>query len=72
MFSVGADKMILLQTDLNLAASEIISTYVYKTGVVGMQYGFSAAVGLFQNVINLIMLISVNKLSKKLSGSSII
>ena len=72
MFSVGADKMLLLQTDLNISASEIISTYVYKTGVVGMQYGFSAAVGLFQNIINLIMLLSVNKLSKKLSGSSVI
>jgi len=39
MFAVGADKMILLQTDLNLSCSEIISTYVYKTGVEGSQYG---------------------------------
>jgi len=72
MFAVGADKMLLLQTDLNLSASEIISTYVYKTGFTGMQYGFSTAVGLFQNLINLTMLFIVNFISKKASGSSVV
>lgn len=71
MFSVGADKMLLLQTDLNLTASEIISTYVYKTGFASAQYGFSTAVGLFQNVVNLIMLGLVNWVSKKISDISI-
>ncbi len=72
MFAVGADKMILLQTDLNLSCSEIISTYVYKTGVEGAQYGFSTAVNLFQSVISVVMLLSINKLSKKLTGIQVI
>lgn len=72
MFSLGADKMILMQTPLNLESSEIISTYVYKAGFADLQYGFSTAVGLFQNIINLIMLVTVNKISKKLSGTAIV
>jgi putative aldouronate transport system permease protein len=70
MFGVGADKMLLLQTNLNLSASEIISTYVYKTGYINAQYGFSTAVGIFQNVINLVLLLFVNYTSKKLSDIS--
>ena len=72
VFALGADKMILLQTDLNISASEIISTYVYKTGVMSSQYGFSSAVGLFQNVINIIMLLLVNWISKKLLDNSLV
>lgn len=72
LFAMGADKMLLLQTDLNLSASEIISTYVYKTGVMQTQYGFSAAVGLFQNVINVTLLLIVNWICKKKLDTSII
>ena len=72
MFTIGADKMLLLQTDLNLASSEIISTYVYKVGFISTQYGFSSAVGLFQNVINLILLLLVNWVAKKLTDVSIL
>ena len=71
LFAMGADKMLLLQTDMNLEASEVIATYVYKTGFGSAQYGFSTAVGLFQNIINLIMLFLVNKVSKKLTDISI-
>ena len=71
-FAVGADKMLLLQTDLNISASEIISTYVYKTGINGGQYGFSTAVGLFQNLINIALLLTVNKISKKLTDITIL
>lgn len=72
LFAMGADKMLLLQTDLNLSASEIISTYVYKVGIVQTQYGFSAAVGLFQNVINVTLLLTVNWICKKKLDTSII
>lgn len=72
LFSVGAEKMLLMQTDLNLNASEIISTYVYKSGMTNAQYGFSTAVGLFQNIVNLIMMISVNAISRKVSDTSVI
>lgn len=72
LFSIGAEKMLLLQTDLNLGASEIISTYVYKAGMTNAQYGFSTAVGLFQNIINLVMMFTVNAISKKVSDTSVI
>ena len=72
LFAMGADKMLLLQTSLNLSASEIISTYVYKTGIMQTQYGFSAAVGLFQNVINVTLLLVVNWICKKKLDTSII
>lgn len=72
MFAIGADKMLLLQTDLNIKRSEIISTYIYKAGIQNSQYGFSTAVGLFQSVINLFMVILVNKVSKKTTGVNVI
>lgn len=72
LFGIGADKMLLLQTDLNISASEIISTYVYKTGFGGAQYGFSTAVGLFQNMVNVILLLIVNYISRKSTDISIL
>ena len=72
MFSASVDKSLLLQTDLNLANSEIIATYVYKAGVMGSQYGFATAMGVFQNVVNLMMLFLVNFIAKKLTDISVI
>lgn len=71
ILSVSVDKVLLMQTDLNISASEVIGTYVYKAGIRGAQYGFASAVGLFNNCINLIMLLLVNWLSKRVSGTSI-
>lgn len=71
-FNVGVDQALLLQTDLNLRSSEVISTYVYKTGVSSMQYGFSTAVGLFQTLVNFILMLTVNMISKKTTDMSII
>lgn len=67
----STQKVLLMQNPLNLSASEIIGTYVYKSGVLNQQYGYSAAVGLFQSVVNVIMLVTVNKISQKLSDSSL-
>lgn len=72
VMSVGFEKIYLLQNTLNLSTSEIISTYVYKMGLVSNQYSLSAAIGLFNNVINLILLLLVNWLSKKLSDTSLV
>lgn len=69
--SVGFDKAYLLQNTLNIDASEIISTYVYKVGLLQTQYSYSAAIGLFNNVINLILLVSVNRIAKKLKQTSL-
>ncbi len=71
IMSVGFEKVYLLQNDLNYKASETISTYVYKIGLLDGDYSFSTAVGLFNNVINIILLVSVNKLSKHLLGESL-
>ena len=67
IMSVGFEKAYALQTDLNLASSEIISTYVYKKGLLDGDYSFSTAVGLFNTVINVILLVSVNKIVAKMN-----
>lgn len=72
VMSVGFEKVYLLQNTLNSSSSEILSTYVYKMGLVSSQYSLSAAIGLFNNVINLILLITVNMISKKLSDTSLV
>ena len=63
----GFEKAYALQTDLNLNASEIISTYVYKKGLLDGDYGFSTAVGLFNTVINVVLLVSMNAIVKKMN-----
>lgn len=72
VMSVGFEKIYLLQNTLNSSTSEIISTYVYKRGLVSNQYSLSSAIGLFNNVINLVLLLLVNYTSKKLSDTSLI
>jgi putative aldouronate transport system permease protein len=69
--NLGFEKVYLMQNNLNMAASEIISTYVYKIGLLNSQYSYSAAVNLFNTVINLVLLLSVNQITKKLSNSSL-
>lgn len=72
VMSVGFEKIYLLQNTLNSSTSEIISTYVYKMGLISNQYSLSAAIGLFNNVINLVLLLLVNQISKKLNDTSLI
>lgn len=72
VMSVGFEKIYLLQNTLNSSTSEIISTYVYKMGLISNQYSLSSAIGLFNNVINLALLLLVNQISKKLSDTSLI
>jgi len=72
VMSVGFEKVYLLQNNLNLATSEIISTYVYKMGLVSSQYSLSSAIGLFNNVINLVLLVLVNYISSKMSNTSLV
>ena len=72
LMNVGFEKAYLLQTKLNKATSEIIATYVYEQGMLKAQYSFSTAVGLFNTVVNIVLLIIVNQISKKLSDVSFI
>ena len=67
VMSIGFEKAYALQTDMNLPASEILSTYVYRIGLLNGDYGYSTAVGLFNSVVNVILLIFVNWVVKKLN-----
>lgn len=71
VMSVGFEKAYLMQNALNLSKAEIISTYVYKIGLLDAQYSFSAAVGLFNSGINFILLLTVNRLSKALGQGGV-
>jgi putative aldouronate transport system permease protein len=67
IMSIGFEKAYALQSDMNLASSEIIATYVYKKGLLNGDYSYSTAVGLFNTIINVILLIAVNKVVEKLN-----
>ncbi|PYI50782.1 ABC transporter permease [Paenibacillus flagellatus] len=69
--SVGFEKIYLMQNPLNLASSEVIQTYVYKTGLLGAQYSYSAAVGLFNSLVNFVLLLAFNRLAKSLKQASL-
>lgn len=71
ILSVGFEKAYLLQNNLNLTVSEIISTYVYKVGLINNDISYSTAIGLFNTLINLVLLVIVNKVADKLSGNSL-
>ncbi|MQR94454.1 ABC transporter permease [Fictibacillus phosphorivorans] len=71
IMNIGFEKAYLMQTDLNKSASAIIPTYVYEIGLQRAQYSFAAAIGLFNSVINLIMLLLVNRIVRKLGGNSL-
>lgn len=71
VLTIGYEKVLLMQNDLNMATSDIISTYVYRMGLASMQYSFSTAVGIFQSVVSLILLLIVNKISDKFSETSL-
>ena len=71
ILSVGFEKAFLLQNNLNASVSEIISTYVYKVGLINNDMSYSSAIGLFNTIVNMVMLIIVNTISDKLSGNSL-
>lgn len=67
----GAQKAFLMQTGTTAASQEIIATYVYKVGLIQNQFSYSSAIGLFNNVINIILLVTVNTVSRRLSENSL-
>lgn len=69
--NIGMDKIFLMQNDLNTSVSEVISTFVYKIGVVNANFGFSTAAGLFQSLVSFILLVIVNKICKTLTETSL-
>lgn len=71
IMSIGFEKIYLLQNPLNTTTSEIISTYVYKIGLLNANYSFATAVGLFNSVVNLVLLVTINFIAKRLSNNSL-
>lgn len=67
LMNVGFEKVFLLQTDLNKATSDVIAVYVYQQGIENAKYSYSTAVGLFNTIVNIILLIVVNKITSKIS-----
>jgi putative aldouronate transport system permease protein len=68
--SIGFEKIYLMQNDLNLEASDVIQTFVYRSGLLKAEYGFAAAIGLFNNLINFFLLVIFNQLTRK-TGTSL-
>lgn len=71
IMTVSTEKGILMRNDLNMAVSETVGTFVYNRGLLGGDFGYAAAVGLFLNVVELILLLTVNKISQKVSETSL-
>ena len=69
--SVGYEKILLMQNNLNMSTSDVISTYVYRIGLVQAQYSLSTAVNLFNSVVNLIIITTVNAIAKRVGDTSL-
>jgi putative aldouronate transport system permease protein len=71
LMEVGFEKAFLMQNPMNVAAAEVINTYVYKAGLLQAQFGFATAIGLFNALLNFAFLLFANYLSKRYSESSL-
>lgn len=71
LMSVGFEKIYLMQNPINLSQSEILATYVYKMGLLNANFSFATAIGLFNSIINLILLVAVNAIAKRISGNAL-
>jgi len=71
LLSVGFEKVFLMQNPLNMQASDVIATHVYRSGILGAQYSYSAAVGLFNSVTIFVMLVIVNYIARKINETSL-
>ena len=67
LMNVGFEKIYLLQTDLNKPVSDTIAVYVYEQGILGAEYSYSTAIGLFNTAVNIVLLIVVSRIAKKAS-----
>jgi putative aldouronate transport system permease protein len=72
IMNVGFEKVMLLQTELNKATSDVLAVYVYEQGILNAKYSYSTAVGLFNTAINIVLLIVVNTISKKAADIDIV
>lgn len=71
IMNVGFEKVYLMQNNLNLSSSDVIATYVYRMGLLNSQFSYSTAVGLFNSIVNLVLLVLVNQMARKLGETSL-
>lgn len=74
VMGIGFEKVYLMQNDLNKPASDVIATYVYSVGLAGdgaTDFSYATAIGLFNSVVNLIMITTVNKIARKVGETSL-
>ncbi len=71
IMSIGYEKILLMQNSLNMSASDVISTYVYRSGILDSDFSFSTAVGLFNSVCNFVLLFAANTIARKLGDTSL-
>lgn len=71
LMNVGFEKVFLLQNTLNKQAASVISTYVYEVGLINSDYGYSTAIGLFNSIINMLLLVGANWFCKKFADESL-
>ena len=71
IMNVGFEKVFLMQNALNLSTSEVISTYVYKVGLLGAQYSYTSAIGLFNSLVNCLLLLMANGISRRIGETSL-
>jgi putative aldouronate transport system permease protein len=69
--NIGFEKIILLQNSMNLESSDVIQTYVYRTGIQEAQYSFATAVGMFNSAVNLVLLVTFNQIARKINETSL-
>lgn len=71
MLNVGFEKVYLMQNSLNMSRADVISTYVYRMGLLNSQFSYATAVGLFNSVVNLMLLVAVNQIARKVGYASL-
>lgn len=71
VMNVGFEKVFLMQNDLNVRTSEVIATYVYKVGLINANFSFGTAVGLFNSLVNLVLLLTMNAIMRRVSVTSL-
>ena len=71
IINVGYEKVLLMQNSLNTATSEVLSTYVYKVGLINSDYGFSTAIGVVNSLVSMVLLITANRVARRIAGYSV-
>lgn len=71
MFNVGYEKIILMYNPMTYEVADVINSYVYREGLLNLNYSYAAAVGMFNSIVSFILVWTTNKISNKLTGSSL-